>query len=209
MSQPKGAGPGSDSPPPDDLSDLDESQLEQIQAELAAAERALRVEMAPLQARMAELGRRQELLATEIRRRERQRQLAERRRVRADVQEGQAPSLLRLVEATEPPAFGELPFAELDFLLETGGLVALGYPGSKSPTLQMTDGTRVETVADLAQARRLYQLGWDFGVAARKGVRVHTPGTRLERLLDPDHCFVRPRHQGEIPGRAGRPSPGA
>lgn len=208
MKQQEGGAPASDRAEWDDLSGLDEAQLQRIQAELAASERALRVEMAPLQARMAELNRRQELLATELRRRERQRHLAERRRVRADVQEGQALSLLRLVEAAEPPPFGELPFAELEFLLETGGVVALGYPGSRSPTLQMTDGSRVETVADLASARRLYQSGWDFGVAARKGVRVHTPGTRLERLLDPDRCFVRPRPKGDLPHPAERPSPG-
>lgn len=181
----------------DDLGSLDEAEVANMQAELEAAERALRVAMAPLQARLAELNRRRGVLATELRRRERQRHLAERRRVRSEVAEGQAPSLLRLVEAAEPPVFGELPFSGLEFLLDTGGVVALGYPGSRAPTLQMTDGSAVATVADLAEARRLYQLGWDFGVPQRAGVRVHTPGTRLERLLDPDRCFVRPRPPAE------------
>ena len=203
MNEQGGVAPAASGTESDDLSSLDESQLQQIQSELEAAERKLRVEMAPLQARMDELSRRQGLLATELRRRERQHHLAERRRVRPEVQEGHAPSLLSLVEAAEPPDFGELAFSELDFLLETGGVVALGYPGSRTPTLQMTDASQVATVADLGEARRLYQLGWDFGVAARKGVRVHTPGTRLERLLDPDHCFVRPRVKQADPPRAG------
>ncbi|MHB1501469.1 MAG: hypothetical protein ACYCYK_09965 [Candidatus Dormibacteria bacterium] len=187
---------GGASPDPADLTGLDDRQLEQLAAELEAADRALRIEMAPLQARLAELSGRQGVLATELRRRERQRHLAQRRRVRAEVEEGQAPSLLRLVEAEDPPDFGELPFSQLEVMLETGGVVALGYPGSRAPSLQMTDGSEVAAVADLGEARRLFQQGWDFGVPARKGVRVHTPGTRLERLLDPDRCFIRPRGDG-------------
>jgi hypothetical protein len=178
---------------PESLMGMDLPTLEELRAAFEEEQRTLRLELAPLQARMADLNRRQEVVMTELRRRERQRQLAQRRRVRTEVQEGQAPSILQLVEAQDPPPYGEPPFSALEFLLSTGGVVALGYPGSKTPTLQMTDGSRVSTVADLAEARRLYQLGWDFGVPARKGVRVHTPGTRLERLLEPESCFVRPR----------------
>ncbi|MDA8333342.1 MAG: hypothetical protein M0027_19430 [Candidatus Dormibacteraeota bacterium] len=178
---------------PESLMRMDLATLEQLRASFEDEQRALRLELAPLQARMGDLNRRQEVILTELRRRERQQQLVRRRRVRTEVQEGQAPSILDLVEAQAPPAFGEPPFSALEFLLATGGVVALGYPGSRVPTLQMTDGSRVSTVADLAEARQLYQLGWEFGVPARKGIRVHTPGTRLERLLEPKDCFVRPK----------------
>jgi hypothetical protein len=87
-------------------------------------------------------------------------------------------------------------------LLESGGQVALGYPGSRTPSLQMTDGSAISTVTTLAEARELYRLGWEIGVPARPGVRVHTPGTRLERLLDPDKCFVRLAAEGESASRA-------
>jgi hypothetical protein len=117
---------------------------------------------------------------------------------------GQAPSLSQLVEAAEVPDFGEPSFAELTFLLESGGEVALGYPGSRTPSLQMTDGSATSTVTTLAEARDLYRQGWEIGVPARRGVRVHTPGTRLERLLDPDKCFVRPAAAG---GSAPEDSP--
>ncbi|MHB8332714.1 MAG: hypothetical protein ACYDEA_11045, partial [Candidatus Dormibacteria bacterium] len=163
---------------PAQLAAMPEPELAELEARLEGLERELRREMAPIQERLGELAKRQAALTTERRRRERQAQLARRREVREQVKEGQAPSLLDLVEAADPPPFGEPPLAELEFLLDTGGVVALGYPGSRLASLQMTDGSAVVTVTDLAQVRRLYGQGWDFGVPARAGVRVHTPGTR-------------------------------
>ncbi len=176
---------------------MSEPELAELGARLEGLERELRREMAPIQERLGELAQRQAAVATERRRRERQAQLARRREVRAQVKEGQAPSLLDLVEAAGPPPFGEPPLAELEFLLDTGGVVALGYPGSRLASLQMTDGSAVVTVTDLAEVRRLYGQGWEFGVPARAGVRVHTPGTRLERLLEAQKCFVRPKAPSE------------
>jgi hypothetical protein len=175
------------------LEQLSEEELAARDAELSRRETEVRRRLAPLQAELgaytAERGR----IATERRRRERQAQMRKRQEVRSEVREGAAPSLLDAVASPEPPAFGERSFSELEFLLETGGVVLLGYPGSKTQTLQMTDGRDTAQVSDLAEARRLYRLGWEFGVPARPGVRVHTPGTRLERLLAAERCFVRPR----------------
>ncbi|NNM97126.1 MAG: hypothetical protein HKL89_05925 [Candidatus Dormibacteraeota bacterium] len=175
------------------LAAMTEPELAELRAALDDSERQLRRELAPLQARLADLAKRQAAVATERRRRERQQQLARRREVREQVKEGQAPSLRDLAEAADPPEFGEPPLAELEFLLETGGAVALGYPGARVASLQMTDGGAVATVTELGEVRRLYAQGWEFGVPARSGVRVHTPGTRLERLLEPERCFVRAR----------------
>lgn len=176
---------------------LEGVELDEMDRELESSEAELRRRMAPLQAELSQLGARRALLATERRRRERQRHLEQRQQVRAQVAGGDAPSLLEVVAQPDPPPFGEPPFTELEFLLETGGAVQLGYPGSRTPTLQMTDGSATATVSDLAGARRLYQEGWELGVPARPGVRVHTPGTRLERLLGPERCFVRPRAGGK------------
>jgi hypothetical protein len=186
-----------DSPPPGGaaapLEQLSEEELAARDGELSRLEAEVRRRLSPLQAELgaytAERGR----IATERRRRERQAQMRKRQEVRSEVREGAAPSLLEAVSSPEPPAFGERSFSELEFLLETGGVVLLGYPGSKTQTLQMTDGRDTAQVSDLAEARRLYRLGWEFGVPARPGVRVHTPGTRLERLLAAERCFVRPR----------------
>lgn len=181
-------------PVDDQLGPLSQARIDLLDDQLERLEAELHREMAPMQERLRHLQGRRALIATERRRRERQVHMQRRRRVREEVAGGATPSLLSVVSAPEPPEFGELPFSELELLLETGGAVALGYPGAKLPTLQMNDGSTTATISDLAEARRLYQMGWEFGVPARGGIRVHTPGTRLERLLDPDRCFVRPRH---------------
>ena len=186
-----------DSPPPGGaaaaLEQLSEEELAARDGELSRLEMEVRRRLAPLQAELGVLTAERGRIATEKRRRERQAQMRKRQEVRSEVREGAAPSLLEAVSSPEPPAFGERSFSELEFLLETGGVVLLGYPGSKTQTLQMTDGRDTAQVSDLAEARRLYRLGWEFGVPARPGVRVHTPGTRLERLLAAERCFVRPR----------------
>ncbi|MGH7609982.1 MAG: hypothetical protein ACREOD_08650 [Candidatus Dormibacteria bacterium] len=194
-----GSPPEVEVPDGERLQQLSEAELEDLSRRLAAAEAALKREMAPLQGRLAGLGQDQALLATEVRRRERARHLAGRQQVRQQVKEGAAPSLAALLASPDPLELGEPDFAELSFLLATGGEVALGYPGSQAPSLQMTDGRAVSSAASLARARELYRLGWECGVPARRGVRVHTPGTRLERLLAPDDLYVRARP----PGQAG------
>ncbi|MGC2207495.1 MAG: hypothetical protein WA724_06525 [Candidatus Dormiibacterota bacterium] len=178
-------------PQAEEFAGLSDQTLEQLVQMVESAERELRDQMAPFQLRLAKLAKDAAVVQTEVRRRERQRHIQARKEVRTQVTEGQAPSLGQLVEMAEPPPFGEPSFADLTFLLESGGEVALGYPGSRVPSLQMTDGSATSTVTTLAEARDLYRQGWEIGVPARRGVRVHTPGTRLERLLDPDKCFVR------------------
>lgn len=180
-------------PRPEEFAELSDQQLAELVRMVESAERQVRQRMAPFQHRLNKLAADAAVIATEVRRRERQGQIQSRRLVREQVKEGQAPSLAQLVAQEEPPEFGEPDLAELTFLLESGGEVALGYPGSRTASLQMTDGRTVATVSTLAESRELYRQGWEFGVPARRGVRVHTPGTRLERLLDPEKCFVRPR----------------
>jgi hypothetical protein len=189
-------------PPAEEFAGLADEQLQQLVQMVETAERRIRDQMAPFQLRLTRLAKDAAAVQTEVRRRERQRHIQARKEVREQVKEGEAPSLAQVVEADEPPPFGEPAFSELSFLLESGGQVALGYPGSRTPSLQMTDGSAISTVTTLAEARELYRLGWEIGVPARPGVRVHTPGTRLERLLDPDKCFVRLAAEGESASRA-------
>ena len=189
-------------PPAEEFAGLADEHLQQLVQMVETAERRIRDQMAPFQLRLTRLPKDAAAVQTEVRRRERQRHIQARKEVREQVKEGEAPSLAQVVEAEEPPPFGEPAFSELSFLLESGGQVALGYPGSRTPSLQMTDGSAISTVTTLAEARELYRLGWEIGVPARPGVRVHTPGTRLERLLDPDKCFVRLAAEGESASRA-------
>ena len=189
-------------PAAEEFAGLADEHLQQLVQMVKTAERRIRDQMAPFQLRLTRLAKDAAAVQTEVRRRERQRHIQARKEVREQVKEGEAPSLAQVVEAEEPPPFGEPAFSELSFLLESGGQVALGYPGSRTPSLQMTDGSAISTVTTLAEARELYRLGWEIGVPARPGVRVHTPGTRLERLLDPDKCFVRLAAEGESASRA-------
>jgi len=179
-------------PPAEELAELTDEQLRELVQLVETTERRIREQMAPFQLQLTRLAKDAAAVQTEVRRRDRQRHIRARQEVREQVKEGDAPSLAQLIEAEAPPSFGEPAFSELSFLLESGGEVALGYPGSRSPSLQMTDGRTISAVTTLAEARQLYKKGWEIGVPARRGVRVHTPGTRLERLLDPDSCFVRP-----------------
>ena len=38
----------------------------------------------------------------------------------------------------------------------------------------------------------LYGEGWELGSPGRPGVRVHFPGTRQEKLAEPDEVYARP-----------------
>jgi len=187
--------PAPPAPPgiPDALEPLDDAALDALADAWRAAERAVRAAMAPYEERLtavrAGLGR----IATERRRRERQRHIRSRQAVRTEVRQGSAPSLEQVLSAAEPLLPDASALGDLQVLLDTGGEVALGYPGTRTPVLPMTDGSTVRSVMDLGEARRLFQEGWEVGVPARPGVRVHTPGTRLERLLEVGRCFVRLR----------------
>ena len=148
----------------------------------------VRARMRPVEQKLAELRAERDVLLTELRRRER---LAQRER-RATVKEA--------MKAGELPTFGELiasaeagGFDDYRFHLKTGGEVRLGYPGSR-PAVAFTDGKRVAQARDLAQAAQLYAAGWELGSPGRPGVRVHFPGTRQEKLVEPDEVHVRPAH---------------
>ncbi|HKF19898.1 MAG TPA: hypothetical protein VKF14_22305 [Candidatus Dormibacteraeota bacterium] len=148
----------------------------------------VRARMRPVEQKLAELRAERDVLLTELRRRER---LAQRER-RATVKEA--------MKAGELPTFGELiasaeagGFDDYRFHLKTGGEVRLGYPGSR-PAVAFTDGKRVAQARDLAQAAQLYATGWELGSPGRPGVRVHFPGTRQEKLVEPDEVHVRPAH---------------
>jgi hypothetical protein len=53
----------------------------------------------------------------------------------------------------------------------------------------------VAQARDLVAAAELYEAGWELGSPGRPGVRVHFPGTRLERLESPDDVFARARER--------------
>ncbi len=163
--------------------DLTRLEVAEIEARLTD----VRARMRPLEDKLVELRADRDVLLTELRRRERLAQRERRAGVKEAMKAGELPTFVKLVEATEAGSFDEYRYH-----LKTGGEVRLGYPGSSRPAVAFTDGKRVAQARDLAQASELYAAGWVLGSPGRPGVRVHFPGTRQEKLVEPDEIHVRP-----------------
>jgi hypothetical protein len=170
----------------DDLSALDEAELQRRVGQI-------RERMRPLESDLAELRAERDVLLTETRRRERGAHRTARADLKAGMKEGKFPTVAELVAGSEEGALDDYVFN-----LKTGGEVKLGFPNARAQSLSFTDGARTAQATDLAQAAELYEAGWELGSPGRPGVRVHFPGTRQERLIAPDEVYARPgdRAQG-------------
>jgi hypothetical protein len=165
----------------DELTGLDDAELERRVAEI-------REHMRPVEQQLAALRGERDVLLTERRRRERNAHRESRAGLKASMREGKLPTVAELVAGSQDGSLDEYTFN-----LKTGGEVRLGYPGARSQSLTFTDGVKVAQAGDLAEAARLYAAGWDLGSPGRPGVRVHFPGTRQERLVAADEVFARAR----------------
>lgn len=165
--------------------DLSRLGAEQIEARIAD----VRARMRPLEQQLAELRAERDVLQTEVRRRERLAHRERRASARAAVRSGELPTFAQFVAEAESGAFDDYRYN-----LKTGGEVRLGFPGARQ-AVAFTDGRRSAQARDLAQAAELYAAGWELGGPGRPGLRVHFPGTRQERLVDPDDVFVGRRDQ--------------
>jgi hypothetical protein len=164
----------------DDLSALDEAELERRVGEIRDRTRPLEKDLAVLRAE-------RDVLLTEIRRRERGAHRTSRADLKAGMKEGKFPTVAELVAGSDGGALDDYVFN-----LKTGGEVKLGFPGARAQSLAFTDGARTAQATDLAQAAEHYEAGWELGTPGRPGVRVHFPGTRQERLIAPDEVYARP-----------------
>jgi hypothetical protein len=164
-----------------DLTGLDAAELER-------RIEGVRARMRPFEAELAALRAERDVLFTERRRRER----LERREGRAALKErmrgGELPTVADLVAGSEEGSLDDFTYN-----LKTGGEVRLGFPGARAQALAFTDGKQLAQARDLAEAARYFTAGWELGSPGRPGVRVHFPGTRQERLVDPEDVFARPR----------------
>lgn len=165
----------------EDLTALEAAELERRVEEI-------RSQMRPLEAELAELRTRRDVLYTELRRRERLAHRERRAGVKSALKAGELPSFRQFVEDAESGSWDDYAYN-----LKTGGDVRLGFPGARAQTVAFSDGRQVAQARDLAEAARLYAAGWELGSPGRPGVRVHFPGTRQERLVDADELFVRRR----------------
>ena len=165
---------------PEDLSSLDAAELERQVA-------ALRERMRPIEQEFAALRVEQDVLLTEIRRRQRNAHRTSRAELKAAMKEGTFPTVAELVAASDSGLLDEYVFN-----LKTGGEVKLGFPGARAQSLIFTDGRNAAQATDLAQAAELYAAGWELGSPGRPGVRVHFPGTRQERVMPATDVYARP-----------------
>ena len=162
--------------------DLAARSAEEIEAMVAD----VRSRMRPVELQLAEIRSERDVLFTEQRRRERLAQRGRRASVKEAMRGGQFPTFTQLVAASEAGSFEEYRFH-----LKTGGEVRLGFPGARQQAVAFTDGRRTVQARDLAQGAELYAAGWELGSPGRPGVRVHFPGTRQEKLAEPDEVYAR------------------
>lgn len=167
-----------------------ESQLASLTpAEIARQVSDLRERMRPLQGQLDMLRAERDLLLTELRRRERLGAMSSRRDIKAAMQGGELLTVAELVADSPSGSFDDFVYN-----LRTGGEVRLGFPGARGQSIPFTDGRQVAQARDLAESSRFFAAGWDFGAPGKPGIRIHFPGTRTERLVEPGEVFVRPVH---------------
>ena len=164
----------------DDLTLLEESVIER-------RIEAVKGRMRPVQLELDRLRAERDVLATELRRRERLASMNARRDLKQAMREGSFPTVAELVGSA-----GTGSFDDYVYNLKTGGEVKLGFPGARSQTITFSDGRQVAQAKDLAESARFYEAGWELGAPGKPGLRVHFPGTRTERLVPPDEVFARP-----------------
>jgi hypothetical protein len=163
----------------DDLTQIDEAELERRVA-------ALRERMRPLEEDLAARRGERDLLLTELRRRRRLSERTSRADLKASMREGKLATVAELVAGSDTGSLDSFVYN-----LKTGGEVRLGFPGARTQSLTFTDGVKIAHAGDLAHAARLYAAGWELGSPGRPGVRVHFPGTRQERLAAGDEVYAR------------------
>ncbi len=155
-------------------------------AEIERRIEAVRERMRPAQLELDRLRAERDVLATELRRRERLASMHARRDLKQAMREGSFPTFTELVESAPTGLFEDYVYN-----LKTGGEVRLGFPGARSQTVAFTDGRQVAQAKDLAECTRYYEAGWDLGAPGKPGLRVYFPGTRTERLVVPEEVFAR------------------
>jgi hypothetical protein len=168
----------------DDLSSLAE-------AEIRARMEALRERMRPVQLELDRIRGERDVLATELRRRERLASMGARRDLKAAMRAGELPTVAELIAVTADGSFDDYAYN-----VKTGGEVRLGFPGARSQSVAFTDGRQVAQAKDFAEAARYFAAGWELGAPGKPGVRVHFPGTRTERLAGADEVFATPMSAG-------------
>lgn len=191
MSEPEAAvlPPLPDAVGAETLHSLAEDELEGVERELRAAERATVAAMSPWDRQLREIRARLAELSTERRRRERAAHVAQRASVREMAKAGTMPSLAEALAAPDELFDATTSLAAIKLYLKSGGQVGLGF-ATRPGTIAFTDGRRQQQAKTWGEARELAAAGWEPGSAGIPGIRVHLAGSRVERVVGPDEVVV-------------------
>src|SRR5205807_9622335 len=160
-------------------------------AELARRIREIVAEMAPLEEALGRLRVQIQQVASEQKKRERSQHLKARMQVRTTVAHGQMPTLQQVAESSNDLVQPEAALKDLRFFRDSGTEVGVGYATAREPTVWMTNGSTTAAVKTIAEIRSRYLEGWDFGTSAHRGVRIHIPNSRTEKIVQAAEVFVR------------------
>src|SRR5437764_5203002 len=159
--------------------------------ELARRVREIMAEMAPLEEALGRLRAQIQQLVSEQKKRERSQHLKARMQVRTTVAQGQMPTLQQVAESSNDLVPAEASLASLGFFRDSGTEVGLGYATAREPTVWMTNGSSTVAVKTIAEIRSHYVDGRAFGPAQHRGVRIHIPNSRTEKIVQASEVFIR------------------
>ena len=174
---------------PEALRELDDEAVSRLEDALRTQEREVLEAMSPYERTVREIRSRLAELATERRRRERAAQVSRRASVRELAKSGGMPSLNALLAASELPFAPDAELSASRAFLSTGGEVGFGF-ATRPGAIGFTDGRRQQQARTWGEARRLFDDGWEPGSPGIPGVRVHLPGSRVERVVSGDEVVI-------------------
>lgn len=174
---------------PDSLKALDANGLTSLEDSLRQVERSTVQAMSPYEQTLREVRSRLAELATEVRRRERAAQVTRRATVRELARSGGMPALAAVLGAAESPFGAGTQLSATRAYLATGGEVGFGF-ATRAGAIAFTDGRRQQQARTWDEARALFDEGWEPGTPGVPGVRVHLPGSRVERVVSADDVVV-------------------
>lgn len=174
---------------PAQLRELDGAGLDGLEASLRETERGTVLAISPYEQVLREIRSRLAEIATEVRRRERSAQVSQRATVRELAKSGGMPSLAALLTAADFPFADDAQLEATRAYLSTGGEVGFGF-ATRAGAITFTDGRRQKQARTWGEARAFFDDGWEPGSPGIPGVRVHLPGSRVERVVPVDDVVV-------------------
>jgi hypothetical protein len=160
--------------------------------DLSARLRTLMQRMGPIEEELGRLRAQVQQVVSEQKKRERALHLRGRMQVRTTVKEGQLPNLQQIAESSNDLVPVAAALRDLRFFRDSGTEIGIGYATAREPSLFMTNGREQVAIKTIAELRSRYLDGYDFGTTAHRGVRIHIPNSRTEKVIPAAEVYVKP-----------------